>query len=530
MDFNWVAVALGDVTWIGLAFILGFFAKLIKLPPLVGFLGAGFLLGYLGYSGGETLNKIADLGITLLLFTVGLKLNFRMLSRPLIWGTASLHMAIIIAVLGMIIYSLALLEFSIFSQLDFKLAFIIAFALSFSSTVFAVKSLEEKGEMKSLHGRISIGILIMQDIGAVLFLAFATGKVPSIWALALFALIPLRPVFHYFLSKAGHGELSVLYGLSIALGSAAIFELVGVKDDVGALIIGVILASHPRSSELAKSMLSLKDLFLLGFFLSVGMSVNVSVEALLIGLIIVPLLAFKSIFMFIIMTALKLRSRTALLSTITLSNYSEFGLIVIAIAVTKNWISDDWLVIFAIALAASFFISAILSGRNDNIYRKGWKYWIRFQREQRLSDDLFLDIRGAKVVIFGMGRIGIGAYNRMREDYADQVIGVDFDIESVKKHQLDGQNVLHGDPSDPDFWNIVDHDHSLELVMLALPNLQANLDALTQLREISFKNTIAAVAKFPEEEAVLKKAGATVVFYIYTGTGSWFAEHVSAQK
>ncbi|MCK5724384.1 MAG: cation:proton antiporter, partial [Gammaproteobacteria bacterium] len=164
MDFEWVAIALGDVTWISLAFIMGFLAKLIRLPPLVGFLATGFLLNYLGIAGGETLDKLADLGITLLLFTVGLKLNLKVLTRPQVWSVTVLHISIIIAVFGVLIFALALMSVSLFSELDLKISLMLAFALSFSSTVFVVKTLEEKGEMTSLHGRIAIGILVMQDL------------------------------------------------------------------------------------------------------------------------------------------------------------------------------------------------------------------------------------------------------------------------------------------------------------------------------------------------------------------------------
>lgn len=186
MNFDWVAIALGDVTWISLAFLLGFLARLISLPPLVGFLATGFLLNALGFSSGEVLSKLADLGITLLLFTVGLKLKLKVLIRPQVWAVTGLHISIIIAVFGAAIFGLALIGAPLFSSLDLKHSLLLAFALSFSSTVFVVKSLEEKGEMESMHGRIAIGILVMQDLAAVIFLAASTGKIPSAWALLLF--------------------------------------------------------------------------------------------------------------------------------------------------------------------------------------------------------------------------------------------------------------------------------------------------------------------------------------------------------
>lgn len=100
MDFQWVAIALGDVVWIALAFVFGFLSRLAKLPPLVGFLATGYLLNAYGISSGEVLNKLSDLGITLLLFTVGLKINLRTLARPQVWAVASLCMSIIEYAIG----------------------------------------------------------------------------------------------------------------------------------------------------------------------------------------------------------------------------------------------------------------------------------------------------------------------------------------------------------------------------------------------------------------------------------------------
>ena len=526
MGFEWVAIALGDVTWISLAFFLGFLARLIGLPPLVGFLATGFLLNYMGIVSGEMLRKLADLGITLLLFTVGLKLDLKVLIRPQVWSVTALHTSIIITLFGAAIFGLALMSVPLFSRLDIKFSLMLAFALSFSSTVFVVKSLEEKGEMKSLHGRIAIGILIMQDLAAVVFLAASTGKLPSPWALLLFLLIPLRPLFHHLLQKTGHGELLILYGLVLALGGAELFELGGVKGDLGALIMGVLISTHPKSSEMAKTMLGFKDLFLVGFFLTIGMSGQLSMEALIIGLLLVPFVFAKSALFFALMTRFKLRARTSLLATLNLTNYSEFGLIVAAIGVTNGWLDAEWLVVIAIALSLSFVIAAPLNNIDDKIYGQFRDFWVKFQRKERLADDTLIDTLGATIAIFGMGRVGSGAYDKVRELHGNTVVGIDFDAELVKKHQSKGRSVLRGDPSDADFWDKISKDHSIELVMLALPNLQANLDALQQLREISFSGRTAAIARFPDEVKTLQQAGATAVFNIYTEAGAGFADHV----
>lgn len=530
MDFQWVAIALGDVVWISMAFVMGLLSRSVGLPPMVGFLATGFLLSGQGIASGETLNKLSDLGITLLLFTVGLKLNLRTLARPQVWAVTALHTSIIGAVFGFAIYGLVLAGAPFVAGLDVERSLLIAFALSFSSTVFVVKVLEENGEMTSLHGRIAIGILIMQDLAAVVFLAISTGKWPSIWALPIVLLIPLRPVLHQLLQRVGHGELLVLYGFLLALGGAEIFELVGLKGDLGALVLGVLIANDPKAEEMAKTMLGFKDLFLLGFFLSIGMSGPLTFETVAIAALITPLVFFKSALFFGLLTGFKLRARTALLATVNLTNFSEFGLIVAAIGVANGWIANEWLIVIAIALSLSFAISAGLNKIAHQLYARHRPIWRRLQTSERLADDRLVDIDGATIAVIGMGGVGTGAYDKMRDLYDETVVGIDIDPVTVRNQQATDRRVLLGDPSDADFWDRVQATHTLKLVMLALPNLNTNLAVLRELKASAFTGSIAATAKFADEVEALEQAGATTVFNIYTEAGAGFATHVVAQQ
>lgn len=529
MDFEWVAIALGDVAWISLAFLLGLAARFLTLPPMVGFLVAGFVLQAFGFSSGEMLQKLADLGITLLLFSIGLKLNLQMLMRPQVWAVTAFHTSVTTVFFGFLVYGLVVLGLPVLAGLDFKLAMILGFALSFSSTVFVIKVLEEKGESKSLHGRLAVGILVMQDIAAVTFLAFSLGKYPSIFAVLLLLLIPLRPALFALLRRAGHGELLILYALVLALGGAEIFESVGIKDDLGALVMGVLISAHPKSKEMAKALLSLKDVFLVAFFLTIGLSGHLNGEVMLIACALLPLVLFKSALFYGLLTGFKLRARTALLAALSLSNYSEFGLIVIAMAVASGWLDSQWLVIFAVAISLSFIVAAPLNNRAHTMYSLHTDFWRRLQRSKRLADDTSVNIGGVTTAVFGMGRVGSGAYDKLRQLHGDEVLGIDFDAERIAQHSEQGRKVLRGDPSDPDFWDKVDNNHNIKLILLALPNVRANLDALEQLREINYSGRIAATARFPDEELLLRQEGVDAVFNIYTEAGTGFAEHVEAQ-
>ena len=529
MEFGWIAIALGDIAWLAVAFVLGLLSRSAGLPPLVGFLAAGFVLNLYGIASGEMLQKLSDLGITLLLFIVGLKLNLRTLARPQVWAVTSLHMALAVLILGTVLVVLALLNAPFFSANGTYQSLLIAFALSFSSTVFVVKVLEDKGETAALHGRIAVGILIVQDLAAVAFLAISGGMWPSLWALLVLLLIPARPLLVSFLQKVGHGELLVLCGLLLALGGAEVFELVGLKGDLGALALGALIANSAKANEMAKTMLGFKDLFLLAFFLSIGLSGPLTLDAVLIGAAITPLVFIKSSLFFGLLAAFKLRARTSLLATLNLTNFSEFGLIVAAVGVANGWIDGLWLIVTAIALTLSCVISAGLNVAAHQIYARHRAVWDRLQKTERLADDQPLDTGGSTIAVIGMGRVGTAAYDNMHRLFGGTVVGVDIDPVRAERQQSSGRHVLLGDPTDTDFWDRVQAAHTLELVMLALPNLAANLAVLDQLKASSFYGRVAATARFPDEIEVLRKAGASSVYNLYAEAGSGFAAHVAAQ-
>ncbi len=529
MDLGWVTIAVGDVAWISLAFVLGFLAKKTGLPPLVGFLATGFVLNTQDNVDTELFQKLADIGITLLLFTVGLKINIKNLLQPQVWAVTVTHMSITTLLFGFTLYGLTLLGLSHLLLMDLKSSFVIAFALSFSSTVFVVKALEDKGELKSLHGRLAIGILIMQDIAAVMFLAISSNKWPTLWALSLLLLIPFKFILHWILQNVGRGELLILYGFILALGGAEIFELVSMKGDLGALIFGMLIATHPKSDDIAKGMMGFKDLFLLGFFISIGLSGNITVEILIIACIITPLIMIKSALFFALLLHFKLRSRTSLLASLNLANYSEFGLIVAAIAAGNNWIETDWLIIIAIAMSFSFVIAAVINTKANLIFSKNKSYWRNFQNKSRLINDEPIDIGKATIMVIGTGTLGTGAYDTMKNAYGDKVIGVDIDPVVVKNLCATGRNIVLGDPSDADFWDRIQESHTIELVMLTLPKFNTILTVLEQLKLAAYNGQIAATTKYPEQALQLTKKGIMTVANIYTEAGSGFANHVITQ-
>ena len=513
-----------DPLLISVAFILGFLVRQIGLPPLVGFLAAGFALNGLGFEGGETLQTFADLGVTLLLFSIGLKLDLKSLAKPEVWAGATIHMATTVVVFGLGIFLLGLVGLPFFADLNFTLAILVAFALSFSSTVFAVKILEEKGEMGAMHGRVSIGILIMQDIYAVLFLTFSLGKLPSPWAVLVpVALFGLKPILYRLMTRSGHGELLLLFGLFAALvAGAGGFELVGLKADLGALIIGVLLAGHHKSSELAKTLMGFKDLLLVGFFLTIGLAGAPNLAAIGVAALLVAVTPLKVALFYILLTRFKLRARSSLLGSLSLANYSEFGLIVAAVGASQGWLGTEWLVIIALALAATFVLASPLNTAADALYIRYREKLCRFETDARHP----IDPAGATIGVFGMGRIGAMAYDFLHDKYGETVIGVDFDKEKVSEHSAAGRRVVYGDPTDPDFWSrVIRPETEARMALLTMPKHQANLAAVRHLVDIGFPGRITAITQFDDQVEELREAGAYAAFNIYNEAGLGFAEH-----
>ena len=253
--------------WIAVAFGLGLVARQAGLPPLVGFLGAGFLLNAAGVERVPALTEVAHLGVLLLLFSVGLKLRLKNLLRAEVWGVALLQFGVALLV--------AWLAVGRGGGDALVLALVVASVLAFSSTVLAAKVLEERREIRAFHGRVAIGILIVQDLIAVAVIGVEDGR-PLGWGAALALLVPLaQPLARRLLDLAGHDELLVLLGCGLAIGLGGYgFEAIGLPGELGALLVGMVMADHPKSVELSDSLWSVKEFFLVGFFIWVAENIS----------------------------------------------------------------------------------------------------------------------------------------------------------------------------------------------------------------------------------------------------------------
>jgi predicted Kef-type K+ transport protein len=512
-----------DVLWILVAFVCGLGVQSLGLPPLVGFLAAGFALNYAGVQGDATLEGLANIGVTLLLFTIGLKLNVKDLFKREVWAGTLVHQAAWTIAAGTLVLVLAASGVAYFTAVDVRAAALIAFALSFSSTVCVIKVLEESGETNSRHGKLAVGILVVQDIVAVVFLVLASGEVPSPWAVLLLGLFFARPLLGFLVKRAGHGEMLPLTGFLLALGGYELFAMAGVKGDLGALLVGMLLSAHPKASELAKSLLSFKDLFLIGFFLSIGLTALPDLGMLVIALALCALLPLKALMFFTLLTRLRLRARTSFLAALALGNYSEFGLIVMVLCVGAGWLSDYWLVILALSMSLSFVITSVVYHSAHSLYARSKARLRRHESAERLPEDQVYRPSRAEILVVGTGRVGLGAFQALHRLVGDRVWGMDADRDQIAQQRAAGMHVFAADAENADVWDALDV-RSITLVLLAVPTIIDCRSITEQLRTAGYDGPIAAIARFEDERDALLAAGIDQVFNFFTEVGTAFAE------
>jgi predicted Kef-type K+ transport protein len=502
--------------WLLGAFGFGLLARQLGLPPLIGFLVAGFLLHGFGFQAPPGLEAIAEIGVWLLLFSVGLKLRWQALVEPAVWATALLHLVLAGGTAALVVQT--------GMGLDWPVAALVGAAFGFSSTVLAAIVLEPKKELRAFHGRIAIGILVVQDVVAVIVLASGAGAAPPAYA-ALLVLLPLaKPLLDRLLRIAGHAELLVLLGvlLAVAVGGFG-FRQLGLSPALGTLLLGAMMANHPRAVELSDALWGMKETFLVAFFLSIGLAGLPDPGALGWAGVLILVLPLKAALFFCLLLVFGLRARSGFLAALSLASYSEFGLIVTQLAVDEGFLDARWLTLAAIAVAVSFAIAAPMNAIAHQLYNRFERGLTRLERSRRHPDDEPVSVGIAEVVIFGMGRVGSGAYAYLKESGL-AVVGMDSDLMKVQKHIESGHRVLYADAEDPELWHRLRLER-VRAVMLALPELEAKIIASRELRRRGYQGIIAATHVFDEERAAILAAGADVTYNYFTEAGTGFAAH-----
>jgi predicted Kef-type K+ transport protein len=487
-----------DIIWIGVAFIFGLMVARIHIPPLVGYLLAGLLLSFVGYEEGPILKEIAHLGVVFLLFTVGLHIKLKNIVQLEVIGPGLIHLAISSAIF---------LPICLYFGLNLEAAVIISITLGFSSTVLAAKNLETRGELGAYYGRIAIGILILQDLVAIGIIAYAGGGIPSPWAVVLLGLPLLRPAILWLLNQLQRDELLLLMALSLSIGGEALFVQFNLSGELGALVMGMLLAGKEKGEALEKKIWGVKEAFLVGFFLQIGLSGFPEASTWWVVGVFTILLPLKATMFFFLFMIFKLRARTGFQSTITLTAYSEFTLIAGAVAASANLIPMEWIVILALITAISYILNAILVKNEDNVWELMNGILARFQRSGKTSDKQLTTLGSAEFLILGMGVAGVAAYDFLK-DKNELVVGLDLDPDRIKRELENGRRVVYGDVQDISLWETLDLS-KVKTILIAMSSLGIDLKthAVRMLRGVEYKGSIIVSTLNENEEHLVRESG-----------------------
>lgn len=508
-----------DIFWILIAFVSGAAARLVRLPSLVGFLIAGMILSGFGVSGGAVLDELGDIGVALLLFTVGLDLRVRSFTRPEVIGAGGLHFLLT----GLLAATVALL-----AGVQVTGAVVLGAALAVSSIILAAKSLEERDELGSYHGRVAIGILLLQTVVMGVVLGFIGPSAPSRWAPLVVLVVPLRPFLTRLLGRLDGRDLVLLFGLLLAMGGAWLFEQVGISGELGALAAGALLAGHPDTERLAERLWSLKEVFLAAFFLRVGLVGLPPVADVALAIALIGFLLLKGGMFFGLLAAFRLKARTAFITSVALTSYSGITLIVAVAAVEAGILQEGLIAVLSVATAASYVINAVATRFSLTIWRGVSSLLSIAEREGKHRETLPSTLGKSEYLIIGMGRAGTAAYDRLASR-GFCVTGMDYDPGKIAEQRAALRRVVYGDGRDRALWRELDLSQ-IKAVVLGVPGPQSKVEVTRALRDSGYDGAISALTGDTVEQATLVSAGASAVHLARDQAGRALADYVAGNQ
>ena len=513
---------------LAVASVVGAICLWLRQPLISAFILVGVLVGPVGLDwvhAHDQVELFAELGVSVLLFVVGLKLDPTLIRTVgMVSVVAGIGQMILTAALG---YGLALA----FGLQSFA-AFYVAAALTFSSTIIIVKLLSDKREIDALHGRIALGILIVQDIVVVLLMLVigAYGiEIPDVnFALELLEvlakgtgfLVLVGLVTRFVLplllnSLARSSELIVLFAIAWAIGLASLGVVLGFSQEVGALVAGISLAATPYRASLAARLVTLRDFLLLFFFIDLGVHIDVAhlatavVPAIVLSLFV---LIGKPLMVMALMGSLGYVRQTGTMTGLTLGQISEFSFILAALGLSMGHIGEETVgLITLIGLITIGFSTYMI------LYAYRIADWLSpvlgvFERTMHHPEEDLGDsstYRQVDVVIFGLGRYGRNIARELR-DRGFRVLGVDFDPEVVRFWHLQGLPTLYGDAEDPELFHSIPLSHA-KWVINTIRGQDQCLVLLHTLKHHNFKGRIALTAHTVNDKEALMNVGADLV-------------------
>ncbi|OGC47821.1 hypothetical protein A2886_00355 [candidate division WWE3 bacterium RIFCSPHIGHO2_01_FULL_42_13] len=502
-----------------IATALSVLMRILKQPLILGYIITGILVGPTVFNllrSFETVEAFSKLGIAILLFIVGLGLSPKIIRDV---GKVSL-----ITGLGQITLTTTF-GFLIATLFGYEIvpALYIAVALTFSSTIIILKLLTDRGDTEKLYGRISIGFLLVQDLVAtIIFLAISTfAKSPGAFdslgfvflkgllllAVLIFVSAKLLPKLGNFLATSG--ELLFLFSIGWGLGLAILFNYIGFSLEIGALLAGIALSASPYSREIGSKLRSLRDFFLIMFFVLLGARLMVSdILSLLPQVLTFSLfvLVGNPLIVLILMELLGYNKRTSFMAGLTVAQISEFSLILILLGLEIGHVDNVILSLVTLVSLLTIAGASYMIIYADRIY-SGIKDFIGlFERKSTRKE---FDILGSyDVILFGCSRVGydfVEAFKNLGQGF----LCVDYDPKLIKQLTDEGLNCRYGDVEDIEFLeeaNVVE----AKLIISTIPDFEASMFLLGVIKHNP--DVIVVMVSYSIDDALkLYEAGADYV-------------------
>jgi Kef-type K+ transport system membrane component KefB/Trk K+ transport system NAD-binding subunit len=535
---------LGIVIIVATVFALG--VRRLKLPPLVGYIMAGMILGPIGVhflGNHEVFTVYRQIGIALLLFLAGLELD---------WTKAKYHFKtigelnigqLLLALIVGFLSSALLLSNTSFTERIWAGLFL-GLGLAFSSTIIVVKLLSEGREIHSLHGRLTVGTLILQDMIAIFALTVVNGVVqPSSLSLAailallcvkVFALLCVMWVTSQYILPplfarvARSGEFLFLSSVAWCFGLTIAIIWLDLPLEIGAFLAGVSLASLPYTLEMANKMRPLRDFFVILLFVSLGSEVLMpdTQQIWLITIAVAFTVFIKPIYTFITLTQRGYKSRTAFLASLGQSQLSEFALILAAIGVSHNLISPALASSISFATVLTIFISAILFTMRSPLYQKLHTVLQRFEKKGRFSvEHRTNESLEGHIIIFGYHRMGYHILKKLRA-LKHRVVVVDFNPDIIRRLKEQEVDCLYGDVQDDDIFEATSAKHA-RMVISTIPHREETIYLLQVMTKLNPDCITIVTSNYIDDALLYYKMGANYVILPHVLGGEHVADLIT---
>jgi Kef-type K+ transport system membrane component KefB len=505
---------------IGVATVVSLLMRFLRQPLIVGHIITGFLVGRFAlglFQNIETMQLFSELGISFLLFSVGLSLNPKVL-RDYGWVALVTGFGQVILTGGVGVIICMLLGF------DWVTSLYVGVALAFSSTVIVLKLLSDKGDLDKLYVKLSIGSLLLQDLIAIVLLfviPFVTGSQGNGADLVRMLLVGSAAgigvfVFSHYVIRYLHPyltrshELLFLFATSWGICVSALFAELGFSLEGGALIAGVALSTLPSRHEIGARLAPLRDFFIVAFFILLGTRMVVSdfgdilVPAIILSVFV---LIGNPLLQLIIMGYMGYRRKTSFQTGMMAAQISEFSLILVALGVSLGQVAPEVLSTVTLIGIITIFISSYLILYSDNIY----KYLAPFLKifERKHVREKSPHVIKNSVIIIGGGRIGYEFIDIFKKEEKNFLV-LDHDPETISK--LKNLDIPHefGDANDPDLLEDM-KIHDMDLVVSTAPDLETNLVILSMAKPQGKGPIVMVVSHQINNALELYEAGADYV-------------------